>query len=79
MSKTSEHLRRRDQSHGPKEVITVNELFEQHPEKYKGFSILAAKTLLLALTDRRCARRLHVMGNTMARQGNYYWKKVVKK
>lgn len=61
------------------EAVTPEEMLRQYPDQYKGYNILAGKALLLALWDRRTARRLHVMGQTMAKQGNHYWRKAVKK
>ena len=51
----------------------IEALFSSHPQMYKGYNILAGKALLLALSDRRTARRLHVMGNSMRSSGHKNW------
>lgn len=52
---------------------SIQGLFDANPETFNGYSILGGKALLLALFDRRTARRLHVMGRTMKKQGNKNW------
>ena len=51
----------------------IEALFEKHPQMYRGYNILAGKTLLLAISDRRTARRLHVMENSMKKSGHKRW------
>lgn len=56
--------------------ITPEEMFKQYPETYKGYNILAGKALLLALWDRRTARRLHVLGRVEKVQGLTVWRPI---
>ena len=55
------------------DVDVCQSLFDANPETFNGYSILAGKALLLALFDRRTARRLHVMGRTMKKSGHKNW------
>lgn len=58
------------------EAVTPEEMLKMYPETYKGYNILAGRALLLALWDRRTARRLHVLGRVEKVQGLTVWRPI---